>query len=320
LNEHSEGVIIKNSYFMNHLIKRRKMLQTLLATPALAGLSLSAAMAAKKRAPVTGCSKLRISLNAYSFNDPLLKGEMSLEELLGYCANLGFDAVDITAYYFPGYPEVPSDDILYDIKRKAFLSGLEISGTGVRNDFTEPDEEKRKAHVALVKNWIEAAEKLGAPVIRIFAGNQKPAGYTREEIIAWMVDDIHECIEHGKEHGVVVGIQNHDDFLKTAGQVEEIVKMVDSEWLGVILDTGSYRQGDPYDEIARTIPYAVSWQVKEKVFINGEEVDTDLDKLISIANAMCYRGYLPVETLGPGDPKAKVAVLYDKLKRAIRER
>ena len=290
----------------------------MLAAPAIAGLGLNAGMARTNRTAASGCSKLRISLNAYSFNDPLLNGEMSLEELLEYCANLGFDAVDITAYYFPGYPEVPSDEFLYDIKRKAFLSGLEISGTGVRNDFTEPDKEKRKDQVTLVKNWIEAAEKLGAPAIRIFAGNQEPEGYSREEITAWMVDDIRECIEHGKKHGVVIAIQNHHDFLKTAEQVEQIVKMVDSEWFGVMLDTGSFRQGDPYDEIARTIPYTVNWQVKEKIFVNGEEVDTDLDKLISIINAICYRGYLPIETLGPGNPKVKVALLYDKLKQAIK--
>jgi sugar phosphate isomerase/epimerase len=242
---------------------------------------------------------------------------MSLDEMLAFCSNLGFDAVDITAYYFPGYPEVPSDAFLHEIKRKAFLQGLEVSGTGVRNDFTFPEKEKRKENVLLVKNWIEAAEKLGAPVIRIFAGNQEPAGYTWDQMASWMVEDIHACIEHGKKHGVVVAVQNHHDFLKTGDQVEKLVKMVDSEWFGVILDTGSYREGDPYDQIAQTIPYTVNWQVKEKIYVDGKEVETDFEKLISIIRGLCYRGYLPIETLGDGDAKAKVAVLYDKLYRAI---
>ncbi|MDH3649769.1 MAG: sugar phosphate isomerase/epimerase [Saprospiraceae bacterium] len=301
---------------MKDLIQRRQILRALAAVPALTTVGLPHAKKAKPL-PGRGCSKLRISLNAYSFNDLLSNGHMSLQELFDYCANVGFDAVDITAYYFPGYPDVPPDSFLYEIKRQAFLSGLEISGTGVRNDFTDPDPEKRKSDVQLVKNWIEAAEKLGAPVVRIFAGNQEPQGYTRDQITSWMVDDIHTCIEHGKRHGVVVAVQNHHDFLKTADQVERLVSMVDSEWFGVILDTGSYRQADPYDEIAKTIPYAVNWQVKEKVFIDGEQVDTDMDKLVSVINALCYRGYLPIETLGPGDPKAKVAVLFDKLRRAI---
>jgi hypothetical protein len=117
-------------------------------------------------------TKLKISLNAYSFNGPLMKGDMNPDELLEYCAANQFDAVDITAYYFPGYPEVPSDEYLYHIKQKAFLLGLEISGTGVRNNFTDPDPAKREASVELVKNWIGAAEKLEVPVIQVFSPQQ----------------------------------------------------------------------------------------------------------------------------------------------------
>ena len=90
-------------------------------------------------------SYLKTSLNAYSFNTPLLKeGTMNLDELLEFCAAKDLDAVDITAYYFPGYPKVPSDEYLYHIKRKSFLLGIEISGTGVRNNFCSPDNKVRQ--------------------------------------------------------------------------------------------------------------------------------------------------------------------------------
>ncbi|MDP3173644.1 MAG: hypothetical protein Q8M88_04335, partial [Phenylobacterium sp.] len=38
--------------------------------------------------------KLKTSLNAYSFNSPLMKDEMNLDQLLEYCASLQLDAVD----------------------------------------------------------------------------------------------------------------------------------------------------------------------------------------------------------------------------------
>ena len=101
---------------------------------------------------------------------------MTISDMLDFCADTGFEGVDITGYYFKGYPQVPSDEYLFEIKRKAFRLGLEISGTGVRNDFTIADKTKREQEVALVKNWIEVAAKIGAPVIRIFAGNQKNEG------------------------------------------------------------------------------------------------------------------------------------------------
>lgn len=242
---------------------------------------------------------------------------MSLDDLLEISAEIGFDGLDITGYYFPGYPTVPPDDYLYHVKRKAFRLGIDITGTGVRNDFTDPDKNKREEHVKLVKNWIDAASKLGAPVIRIFAGTQNPKGYTREQITQWMLNDIRECLAYGKQKGVIVGLQNHNDFILTADHAIEFIEKVNSEWFGLILDTGSYRIRDPYAEIAKSAKYAVNWQVKETVFIDGAEKEADIPKIIEIIKSSGYRGYIPIETLGPGDPKPKVTALYKKVKDAI---
>lgn len=195
--------------------------------------------------------------------------------------------------------------------------GVSISGTGVRNDFTNPDANKRKEDIQLIKNWIECTSKLGAPVIRIFAGVMIPKEFSWDQIAAWMVKDIQECVEYGQKHGVIVAIQNHNDFIKTADEAIKIIKMVSREWFGLILDTGSYRSGDPYEQIARTIPYAVNWQVKENIYVNGKEVKTDLVRLFKLIKESGYRGYVPVETLGKGDPKEKVPRFIDEVRKAL---
>ena len=86
---------------------------------------------------------------------------------------------------------------------------------------------------------------------------------------------------------------------------------------GLILDTGSYRRYDPYEEIAKTTRYAVNWQIKENIFINGNEQEADIRRLVDLVKASGYRGYIPIETLGPGDPKTKVSALYKKVKEAV---
>lgn len=261
--------------------------------------------------------RLKTSLNAYSFNNPLLKGQMNLDQLLEFCAASQIDAVDLTAYYFPGYPEVPSDEYIYHIRQKAFLLGLEISGTGVRNDFTNPDPVKRKENVDLVKKWIIAAEKLGAPVIRVFSGAADTKGVPRNEVLKYLINDLKECVEFGKLHGVVVAVQNHNDFIKTADQAIEIIRLVNSDWFGLILDIGSYRTGDPYQEIEQSIPYAVNWQLKENLFVQGVEQKTDVARLISMIKKSRYRGYLPLETLGEGDPNVKVPIFLNEIRAAL---
>jgi sugar phosphate isomerase/epimerase len=290
---------------------RREFLSSLLLLPAAAGSQTT------QRTTSRGPSmRLKTSLNAFSFNDALLAGTMDVFELIQYCAETGFDAVDITGYYLKGYPAVPDDDYLYKVKRMAFAAGIEISGTGVRNDFTLADKEKLAKEVQLVKDWVDVAQKIGAPVIRVFSGAQKDGG-SREEVTKRVIESLRACVEYGRQRGVVIGLQNHADFIQTAGQVNDIIETVDSEWLGLILDTGSYRVHDPYEEIKKSIKHAVNWQVKEKVFVAGNEVDTDLPKLISIIRQSAYKGYLPIETLGKGDPKVKVAALFAKLTAAL---
>jgi len=264
-------------------------------------------------------SKVKIGLNCYSFNQPLMAKTMTVEEMFRISASVGFEAADLTGYYFSTYPAVPSDEEIYRYKKSAFLLGLDISGTGVRNDFTLADPEKRKLEVQMVKEWIIVASKLGAPVIRVFAGKEVPAGFTRKQVVEWMGKDLQECADFGAQHGVMVGIQNHNDFLKTAADVEEILEQVKSDWFGLILDIGSFRTtGNPYKEIEQVVPYAINWQIKETVFINNVETKTDMKKIDDILKNSGYRGYIPIETLGAGDPTEKVIRFYNEVKEAIR--
>jgi len=300
--------------------KRRRLLKAMAAVPLGsllwpdAGSVLSIGQESVKRIPGF---RFKLSLNAYSFDALLREGSMSLEALLEYCAAEGFDAVDLTGYYFRGYPSIPSDEEIHAVKRKAFLLGLDISGTGVRNDFTYPDVSRREEDLLLVKRWIGAAAKLGAPVLRVFAGKQDTAGYTREQVAAWIAADLKECAACGAEHGVMIGIQNHNDHIKTADQAIKILEMVDSPWCGLIVDTGSFRSGDPYAEIAKVAPHAINWQIKEHMFVNGDQVPVDLRRLAEIIRAAGYRGYLPIETLGPGDPRLKVPAFLGQVRSAL---
>ncbi len=303
---------------MINQLHRRKFLASMIGIPAvISGCSSSKTMSSSSQPISPKSNGLRTSLNAFSFNAPLTNGNMTIGDMLDFCSATGFEGVDITGYYFKGYPAVPPDEYLYQVKRKAFGLGIEISGTGVRNDFTIADKTKREQEVVLVKNWIEVAAKIGAPVIRIFAGNQKNESFSKEQVTAWMLNDIQTCVDYGKQYGVIIGLQNHNDFIQTADQVIKIIEAINSEWLGLILDTGSYRVFDPYEEIAKSIKYTVNWQIKENIFMNGTEKETDLGKLMGIIKSSGYKGYLPIETLGDGDPKTKITVLLGKLKKAM---
>ena len=316
-----------------NLHRRAFLARAALVPIGAAGLAFEgAAAAAPDQTPIkrVGGARFKTSLNTYSFNKALndhLKGRgkgLTLFDLLDYCAEQNFDAIDPTGYFFPGYPRVPDDKYVNDFKRRAFHLGLDISGTGVRNDFATPDKDKRAAGVSHVKEWIEVAARLGAPVLRVFAGPQ-PREHTWDQASEWVVEELKKCVEHARKYGVLLGIQNHWDFLKTSEQVLKIVKMVDSEWFGTIVDTGYFLTADPYKDMAAVAPYAVNWQVKEKVDGQEFKVKLDLNKVVRIAREVGYRGYLPIETLSRKsgepdyDPKARAAQLLKELRAAIQQ-
>ncbi|HAR37616.1 MAG: xylose isomerase [Bacteroidetes bacterium GWD2_45_23] len=293
---------------------RRDFLKTMAVIPAIPALSAFSLSGSAKRGDDLS-HKFKLSLNLYSFNQLLRDGKVDLFDMLRFCAAQNFDAIDPTGYYFPGYPTPPSTGFINEFKREAFLLGLDISGTGVRNDFANPDPAARKADIELVKQWIEVAAKMGAPNLRVFGGTNPHEGFTRDQVFRWMAEDIRTCCDYGKEFGVIIAIQNHNDFIKTAADVDRIFDMVDSDWLGLNLDIGSYRQGDPYAEIEKNISKAVTWQIKENVWIDGKETPVDLEKLFSLIKKAGYRGYLPIETLGAGDPYQKVPRLLNEVRQ-----
>ena len=306
----------------------------------LGGLSAGSLHAAAVPIKRAGGPRLKVSLNAYSFgkllNDHVLgRGAgMSLIGLAEFCARHDFDGFDPTGDYFPGYRDrkVPDDKFVFELKRRAFELGLGISGTGVGNNFTVADKAARAKDVEWIKQWVEVAAKLGAPVLRVFADTQMRAqtwetvsnGAKRDEVKAWIADDIRACAEHAAKFGVIIGVQNHGDFIKTADNLISLIQRVDSPWCGAIVDTGYFNADDPYAEMAKAAPYAVNWQIKQSPLGVEQEAEapTDLMRLLKIIRLSGYRGYLPIETLSPRgdssyDPFKVVPKFLAELRAAI---
>src|SRR5690349_7673460 len=96
-------------------VPRRAFMRSLMGIPVLAPaaalLNDTGHWAFRQPAPAN--RGLKTSLNAFSYNVPLTSGSLNIEGMLDICASQGFDAIDITGYYFTGYPKVPDEEYLY---------------------------------------------------------------------------------------------------------------------------------------------------------------------------------------------------------------
>ncbi len=303
---------------------RRTFLKSAGATVALAGLPSSgeAIDPIKRR----GGPQMKLSLAAYSFRKYLTDyrrrssgspdaatarradtGTMTLEDFVDLCAEYGLPGTEPTSYYVP---EPLPDKYLQRLRRRALLAGVSVSGTAIGNTFTHPAGADRDRELAYTKRWVDRAADMGAPTIRIFAGNVQK-GTTEAQARQWCIDAIRECCEYAGARGVMLALENHGGIVTTAEQLLSIVREIDSEWLGVNWDSGNFRSADPYGELAMIAPYAVTAQIK--THIAGKPAD--LPRVVQILNAVNYRGWLALEYEEEEEPKIAVPKYLEQLRR-----
>ncbi|MDG2384060.1 MAG: sugar phosphate isomerase/epimerase [Pirellulaceae bacterium] len=244
----------------------------------------------------------KFSLAAYSYRKLLKRAspKFSLFDFVDDCASFGLQGTELTSYYFP--LEI-TDDYLRRLKRHCFRLGLGVSGTAVRNDFGRAPGPERDREIAHVKRWVNYAEILGAPVIRIFAGHAHE-GHSSTRTHELIVDGIRECCQYAGQYGVHLALENHGGPTATASGLLGFVKDVDSPWFGVNLDTGNFHSADIYGDLARVAPYAINVQVKV-VMAGPDQVKhpvnyARLAQLLKVAN---YRGYVALEYEESGNPR-----------------
>jgi sugar phosphate isomerase/epimerase len=268
---------------------------------AAAGL-VAGAGAAQAIEPIArkGPPRLKLGVCAYSYRSLLTRKEdpMTLEGFLDKAAELDFEGVELTSYYFRD----TSPPFLRRLRARAFALGLDVAGAAVGNNFCLPLGPERDKQIALVKKWVDFSEALGAPVIRIFGGS-KPRGQSDEETHKLLVDTIEESCAYAGEHGIFLALENHGGPTATAEGTLKVLRDVKSPWFGANLDTGNYHSADPYAEVAATAPYAITTHVKVEMSAAGQKPQpADYPRIVRILREAGYRGYLSIEYEAKEDP------------------
>src|SRR5207244_63843 len=131
----------------------------------------------------------------------------------------------------------------------------------------------------LVKQWVDYSVELGSPCLRIFAG-AVPKGGSEEEARKWAIECIQTCCEYAGAHGVMLALENHGGIVATVDEILGILSAVKSEWLGMKWDAGNFHTEDPYGDLGRFAPYAVTTHIKTDMHPNGKREDADLARVI----------------------------------------
>lgn len=247
---------------------------------------------------------LKLGCMSLSYKDEFAADKLDLEQFIERAYQLGLDGIDIHTRAFASLDA----GYLRSIRMKAFRRGLALSYIGVSSNYGKPQAELA-AEVATTKEWIDVAEFMGIPLVRVFAA-WIPEGDSEEEVWARMMPCLEEVAAYGEEKGVVVGLHNHNHgcVTRTGQDVRRIIEGVDNPYFSHILDTGQYvgspgasgQRGheDPalnfYGSIAETAPLAVHVRCKIYRIQSGVEEWLNYPRIFEILRGVDYNGWLSV--------------------------
>jgi sugar phosphate isomerase/epimerase len=261
---------------------------------------------------------MRLCCLSLSFKPEFAAGQMDDLRFIDLCAQLQLDGVDFNLSSLRALDR----DHLRDVKKACVERGLGVACLGVSNDFGRPDEEQEAVRQR-VRQGIETAQFLGAPVVRLFAGGVG-AGRPREAVWKRAVEGLRRAAEEGERAGVVVGLQNHNhgNVAATGEDVARLLREVDHPWCKHVLDTGQYLGSpgasgagpedpgryDLYGSIARTAPLAVLVRAKLYRVKGGKEEWLDYDRIFKTLRDVRYNGFVSLVYEGWPDMDAPHAV------------
>ena len=200
-------------------------------------------------------------------------------------------------------------EYLRAVRKRALENGLALSYIGVSSDFGVLGTEELDTQVSTAKHWIDVAEFIGIPLVRVFAA-WIPEGDTEEATWARMLPCLKEVAAHGQEKGIVVGLHNHNHgcVTRTGKDVRRIIDEVNNPYFSHILDTGQYvgspgasgQRGkeDPalnfYGSIEETAPLAVHVRCKIYRIESGTEEWLDYPRIFEILKNVNFNGWCSV--------------------------
>jgi sugar phosphate isomerase/epimerase len=157
------------------------------------------------------------------------------KEILDFAEKHGYAAVELRGMLgsmdLPARPEFAAGTIAKS-KKETSEHGLKIACVSSSTELHVADERERSAQMADAKRFVDLAEKLEAPYVRVF-GNEIRG--PREEVLTRVAAGLHELGEYAGARNVSVIIESHGDFTDSA-TLGEVLSRADSKHAALLWD------------------------------------------------------------------------------------
>jgi sugar phosphate isomerase/epimerase len=190
-------------------------------------------------------------------------------QILDFATAHGYAAVELRGLLdvmdLPQRPEFAPAQ-LAATKAQLAQHDLVISCLGSSANMHEMDAAKRGAALDEGRRFIDLAQSLGAPYVRVF-GNQYVTGVPRDQMLAHIAQGLRELGQYGEGKRVTVLIESHGDFTDSPS-LQAILERADSPNVALLWDahhTFVSGKEEPEETVRRLGSYIRHTHLKDSV-------------------------------------------------------
>lgn len=213
---------------------------------------------------------------------------LALLELPAALAAHGFTSAQLCHFYLP----TTAPSYLAELRDAFTGAGVDLECFLIDDgDLLDPE---GAAGERWISGWIDVAEQLGAPRVRVPAGDLPPT----PERLARSARGLRSLA--AAHQGLRVLTENWRSLLVDADSTRRLLDLVEGE-VGLLIDTGNWDGADKYEQIAAVAGTAECSQVKARETAAGELDVEDLTRSLTVLREVGYTGRISLVYAGGDD-------------------
>jgi sugar phosphate isomerase/epimerase len=231
---------------------------------------------------------------------------LPLLELPAELAAHGFASAQLCHFY------LPTTDATYlaELADAFRAAGVDLEVLLVDDgDVTHPEHGREEQRG--LSTWLDVAEQLGTPRVRVPAGDQPPS----EETLALSARRLRELAAEHPDLRLLT--ENWRGLLVDEVSTTRLLDLVEGE-VGLLIDTGNWDGEDKYRQIGAVAGRAECSQVKVRESAPGVLDEADLEQSLAALAEAGYAGRLSLVYAGSDDDEwGRLAQMQEVLRRVL---
>ncbi|MGC4038270.1 MAG: sugar phosphate isomerase/epimerase family protein [Chitinophagaceae bacterium] len=233
--------------------------------------------------------------------------DWTFDEILKFAADHDYDGLELRGILreldLTKRAEFNNTESIKSTKQKLADKKLKLSDLGSSCALHHPEGAERQKNLDEGKRFIDLAQNLGCPNVRVFP-NELPKDDTRAAVIERIIQGLQLLGDYAKNTNVSVLMESHGDAVKT-NELKQIMSSAGKSNVGLVWDIvnmWSVTKEPPADVYAQLKPYIRHTHIKDAKMIDDKPNyvfvgtgDTPILQAVDLLYKDGYKGYYSFE-------------------------